>query len=832
MVLLVTLLTAAMGCIALKHRLERYVVKELSPTVAAQRARFVSFTHLRLEDVEAFGMKAPVVDVVWSANAAVHFVRESVAHYVGLGGDKPPSFPPLHLRVNEGLFHESPIAAQLEITPHTDGYRIRGTGNGPDDSTFSIDGFGRRHTDEALDLTLDANGVPVLDALRWAGVDVLEGSVAGQLFGAVRFVHDGNVLQVLGQGSIEDAWIGDAALDGGVFDFEMGGGRSRISIDIAVGDGRVWTREIVVDSHGVQGEIVLEALPVPTLMRAIGDIGDHYPAIHRLGGRLNGTISLERPDQGTRPGAGDVQVRYHLHSERLTYQGRSLAPFVAEGLWGRETGLELQQLAVRSLVATGVVRDLRDFLIEVRWLGDEGTEGLLTVEGAADGTMARLDRFPTAPLSMVGVFPPLEGDVSGDIEVRTGEAGWTVVGALSTPRMTHEGYGLSEATLNIDLATREPSPECTGCVWGVASLQGGLITKGGDGAPLDVHLLFDGRQARLDGLHLGLWGGRVWADGQAILDDEGWRLDFTLGGDKLRYEDSGVELLMAYDAHLGGTWSAPRLQGTLRTIEGEIDLFALTSDRSTPLDPIGGVVGPMGRLVVEVDIEVRAVDVMARSLFETEVSGDLQIKGNALQPGVYGELNARRGIFRLGRTRFDIAEASARFQGPALKPIVNARGGARVTGSHVEVHVFGEAGDITTNLLVDGRADQQEAMRLLGMATTGADAVRDWSELGQALWGWLNAQLISEASWQLSRAVEQSFDLDRFRLESAADDGIQLSVGKYLTSDLYVNYRRSLTDPDRQDVGVEYTPAPGLRIHSEWKSTEGSDIGLEWTFPF
>src|SRR5690606_25582895 len=114
-----------------------------------------------------------------------------------------------------------------------------GTGNGPDDSTFSIDGFGRRHTDEALDLTLDANGVPVLDALRWAGVDVLEGSVAGQLFGAVRFVHDGNVLQVLGQGSIEDAWIGDAALDGGVFDFEMGGGRSRISIDIAVGDGRV-----------------------------------------------------------------------------------------------------------------------------------------------------------------------------------------------------------------------------------------------------------------------------------------------------------------------------------------------------------------------------------------------------------------------------------------------------------------------------------------------------------------------------------------------------------------------------------------------------------------
>ncbi len=470
----------------------------------------------------------------------------------------------------------------------------------------------------------------------------------------------------------------------------------------------------------------------------------------------------------------------------------------------------------------------------------EAAEGIASFDGVwspdpvKQRLEVRLSDFPGSALAEIARLPTVYGPLTGVVEAKTLGSGWDVTAAISSPELILGGYSLRSTNLSVDVsgpADPELQSVCVHCLYGESSLQASVVKadgRGGELGTLGFRVTFSGREAFLESMTLPFLGGSVTAAGRAALRAQDvWELDVQSTGRGLQFQDGGVALNVDYDIGLTGPLGAPTLSGRVQTSSGEIDLLGLAGGR---LDGPGE--GALARVTLDLEADIRNVYLVARSLVDAEVGGALEVKGSLSQPAVFGRVEARRGLFRYGPTRFDIDEATATFSGH-LVPQLSVVGTGRVDGRSVEARVEGPADALELRLLVDGIEDSRGALGLLGPRWHENANETGWRELGAGLLGWLDDEVVSEAYWHLGRALERTFDLDRFRIEpDRQNGGMQLDMGKYLTPELYLSYRRSLSESGNDGVGLEYLLAPGVRLRTDWGDEERPDIGLELRLPF
>ncbi|WP_456411683.1 translocation/assembly module TamB domain-containing protein [Oceanithermus sp.] len=218
-------------------------------------------------------------------------------------------------------------------------------------------------------------------------------------------------------------------------------------------------------------------------------------------------------------------------------------------------------------------------------------------------------------------------------------------------------------------------------------------------------------------------------------------------------------------------------------------------------------------------------------LAQGEGAGEVYLGGTLEDPYLSGEVRGLRGEFVLGRHRFVVDEAWARFS-PAmgLYPEIYLRAHARLRTPDGEADLVlesdgrfvREAG--RARLVLDPRlwaeADgqvlpysQEEllAMLALGSNTTVAEGVASLA---------IQNLLISQLEYELARALGLdifTFDTELFSGGEASTT--QFTIGKYLSPELFVTY--SLDLGGRQALGAEYR-VDGLRLRVE--SELGGDL--------
>uniref|UniRef100_UPI0025D4FAC5 translocation/assembly module TamB domain-containing protein n=1 Tax=Oceanithermus sp. TaxID=2268145 RepID=UPI0025D4FAC5 len=218
-------------------------------------------------------------------------------------------------------------------------------------------------------------------------------------------------------------------------------------------------------------------------------------------------------------------------------------------------------------------------------------------------------------------------------------------------------------------------------------------------------------------------------------------------------------------------------------------------------------------------------------LAQGEGAGEVYLGGTLEDPYLSGEVRGLRGEFVLGRHRFVVDEAWARFS-PAmgLYPEIYLRAHARLRTPDGEVDLvlesdgrFVREGGRARLVLdprlwaeADGEVLPYSQEELLSMLALGSNATVAEGVASLAI----QNLLISQLEYELARALGLdifTFDTELFSGGEASTT--QFTIGKYLSPDLLVTY--SLDLGGRQALGAEYR-VDGLRLRVE--SELGGDL--------
>ncbi|WP_018147925.1 translocation/assembly module TamB domain-containing protein [Henriciella marina] len=235
--------------------------------------------------------------------------------------------------------------------------------------------------------------------------------------------------------------------------------------------------------------------------------------------------------------------------------------------------------------------------------------------------------------------------------------------------------------------------------------------------------------------------------------------------------------------------------------------------------------------VTRLDISLNApgrIDISGRGV-NAELALDADIEGTIGSPVITGEAEIVRGRFDLIGKRFEFRESTVR--------LTQELGDSRL--SIQAVHETRD--DITAILNVIGTVSRPEieltsepvlpedevlSRVLFGRSPTQLTAL-ETARLAAAL-----AQLSGGGGFDLLGGIEQALGLDTFDVGSGTGGGVEVTSGKYLTEDVYLEVRSGAAGAP--GVAVEWEPIENIEIEAATNTGEdqGQELSIQWTRDF
>jgi len=297
-----------------------------------------------------------------------------------------------------------------------------------------------------------------------------------------------------------------------------------------------------------------------------------------------------------------------------------------------------------------------------------------------------------------------------------------------------------------------------------------------------------------------------------------------------------------------------RIEGVVRVNEGDLEL-PLGSGGSLKAGkrlPDEGGESPFEldlRLVAERNLWVRS------ELAELEVAADLQLTlaGNELVLG--GELETLRGSVWFLDKAFDLERGGISFGRKAPPdPNLNLEASSvlrsrRRDGSSnettVNVLIGGTLSAPTVTLTSEPELPEGDIIMLIALDMTWEEYQQMLGEQGAGgaaghVGGQAALMLAGFIQNKLRRLAREATGLDTLKLEGALDTGgdierVDLTVGKYISRDLYVSYSRDVLSRGNQSLWVEYFISDNLSAVGSTIEEEGEmsyQLNLKWKIKY
>ncbi|MGB3625020.1 MAG: translocation/assembly module TamB domain-containing protein [Henriciella sp.] len=418
---------------------------------------------------------------------------------------------------------------------------------------------------------------------------------------------------------------------------------------------------------------------------------------------------------------------------------------------------------------------------------------------------------------------PFEASANGQIEA--------IAALFVPPQMVLEGL--------VDLSLSGELPTLDQTFQGELNFSQGVFEHGELGMVLNringSATLGGGRLSLSSFEARGRSGGTLTGSGEMSIDGSG-QSDVQLTADKLvvteRREGS---------ATVSGTMTLnqqPKLLeiiGDLTVDEGQINIGKLPSGGPPTLDV--SFEDPAERQEEEteedaatrLDITLDApgrIDVNGRGV-NAELALDATITGTLGEPIIAGEARIVRGRFDLLGNRFTFGDSSVRLN-------------REIGQSRLDISATHETNDdINAILNVVGTIDRPE------VELTSNPVLPDDEVLSRVLFGRSPSQLTALETARLAAAlaqlsggggfdllggIEQALGLDTFDVGSAESGGVEVTSGKYLTEDVYLEVRSG--EAGAPGVAIEWEPIDNIEVEAATGSEDGQELSIQWKRDF
>ena len=339
----------------------------------------------------------------------------------------------------------------------------------------------------------------------------------------------------------------------------------------------------------------------------------------------------------------------------------------------------------------------------------------------------------------------------------------------------------------------------------------------------------DSRGLQLDGLRGRLGGGDIQFGGRITI--EGYRpgrFDVTLAGRDMRLRfPEGMRSVVDADLSLAGTVDGATLSGNVvvrsavytRRFDAGGGIFELNGG-----GPAQASTSLQTTLPLRYDVRISAPSTLRIENNSVRIasSADLQLRGTYDRPLLFGRAEIERGEVLFEGKRYVVTRGTIDFNNPArIEPFIDveAETRVRVPGQtyQVTVRAVGTLDRLSTEMTSDPPLSEIEVLSLL-LGDVAPDPLNVERRLynaeitpqEQLLRERAARALTGAISSEVGRVVEQTFGVDTFQLTPSVGDlyqqssrfepGARLTIGKRLSSRVYLTYSRSLSSTTRDQI--------------------------------
>lgn len=231
------------------------------------------------------------------------------------------------------------------------------------------------------------------------------------------------------------------------------------------------------------------------------------------------------------------------------------------------------------------------------------------------------------------------------------------------------------------------------------------------------------------------------------------------------------------------------------------------------------------------DISLNApgrIDISGRGV-NAELALDADIEGPIGSPVITGEAEIVRGRFDLIGKRFEFGESTVRLS-PDLGESRLAVRAEHETRDDITaiLNVVGTVSRPEIELTSEPVLPEDEVLSrvLFGRSPTQLTAL-ETARLAAAL-----AQLSGGGGFDLLGGIETALGLDTFDVGSGASGGVEVTSGKYLTDNVYLEVRSGATGAP--GIAIEWEPIENIEVEAATNTGEdqGQELSIQWTRDF
>lgn len=450
----------------------------------------------------------------------------------------------------------------------------------------------------------------------------------------------------------------------------------------------------------------------------------------------------------------------------------------------------------------------------------EATEGGLSGQARLAGPVQTFVRAPFLQ------WPP-EAPLQGEANFR-GEVG-PLVEIFLPPRTDVAGQ--------VDTELRFTVPMSRSDLTGRIALTKGLFEQGALGLRLEniaITAELSGETISVPTLSAeGVDGGRLSGSGRMGVGEGTGTVDIQ--ATRLRVIDRGeVEAEVSGELNLSRTAELLRLAGELRVTDATLNIARLPKPGLPTLEvDFGGEeqeesTQSFASATTELDIKVlssNGIKVRGRGL-NASMGLDASVRGSFDNPVVTGDMMIERGRFDFLGKRFELRDSSVLLRDDILQSVLALEAIRRTSDLTAVVQVTGTVERPEIELTAEPMLPEDEVLSrvLFGRSPTQLSAI-ETARLAAAL-----TQLSGGSGFDLFGTLEDAVGLDTLEIGQNEGGQTQLTTGKYLSDDVYLEVRTAAEGTP--GIAVEWQVRENISLEAETQPNERQRLSVQWKKDF
>ncbi|MGI8882895.1 MAG: translocation/assembly module TamB domain-containing protein [Pyrinomonadaceae bacterium] len=362
---------------------------------------------------------------------------------------------------------------------------------------------------------------------------------------------------------------------------------------------------------------------------------------------------------------------------------------------------------------------------------------------------------------------------------------------------------------------------------------------------INGRILFTSNQAQIDTLTASLGGGRIVAEGGALLKGlELQRFRFNVTGnnftaplppDFVTTGDARIEITGFREGGELNTLIAGSIQAKRTVYTKDIDLADVISNRrgDSSLSEGSSSGSFLGVTRLDISIEGRDALTVRNNVADLTASLSLRVTGDVDFPQVSGRVTATRGTVFFRGDRYEVQRGVLEFPpNTSIEPYINLQAETEIRGYQIVVNLTGELTN-TENLSATLRSNpalpQADVVSLIttgnlsnsdsGIPTLAQSGINTAAEI-------LTDTLINNPA---RRATDRLFGLNVFEIDPIISGqrlgaSARLTVGRQINKNLLVTYSTNLSQDQNQVLALEYRVSNRLSFVAQYEQRSLSNV--------